>query len=123
MAVTSTPVFAQTMNVGALNAIVSTAINVELLVISNLLKPSIVFDVYQKWLIGDFFGFAFVTPVLLILFQPWPDTWTRQKFRNFVIYLFIAFIFGQAVFFGWFRDLVDLTGRGFLAIFIVAFFG
>ena len=104
-------------------ALLSTAMNVTLLVQGSFLLPEVVRDVYRQWFIGDFFGFAFVTPILLVLSQRWIQDWPKEKIIKLVVCLAIAFLFGQAVFFGWFKDYIDLTGRGFTAIFIIAIFG
>lgn len=106
-----------------LGAALSTTINVFLLWWSGLLSTEVVMNVYQKWFTGDFFGFAFITPILLVLFDPKLQDWNREKFIRFGCYYLLAIVYGQMVFFGWFKDYVDLTGRGFGVIFIIAFLG
>ena len=104
-------------------ALLSATINIQSLVWANLLSPDIVSDVYLKWFIGDFFGFAFFTPILLALSDRWIQDWPKEKIVKFSISLVIAFLFGQAVFFGWLKEYIDLTGRGFAVTFVIAFFG
>jgi diguanylate cyclase (GGDEF)-like protein/PAS domain S-box-containing protein len=104
-------------------ALFSSTINVTLLVQGSLLSPEVLSDVYRQWFIGDFFGFAFITPILLVLSQRWIQDWPKEKIIKLAVCLVIAFLFGQAIFFGWLKDYIDLTGRGFSAIFIVALFG
>lgn len=104
-------------------ALLSTTINIQSLVWANLLSSEIMSDVYLKWFIGDFFGFAFFTPILLVLSDRWIQDWPKVKIIKFAICLAIAFLFGQAVFFGWLKEYIDLTGRGFTAIFVIALFG
>ena len=104
-------------------AAISTALNVFFLVQGGLLSMGVVAGVYQKWFIGDFFGFAFFAPILLVLSERWIQDWPKEKILKFIAYLVIAFLFGQAVFFGWLREYLDLTGRGFSVFFIMAFFG
>ena len=104
-------------------ALLSTTINIQSLVWANVLSPEIVSDVYLKWFIGDFFGFAFFTPILLVLSDRWIQDWPKEKIIKFAICLAIAFLFGQAVFFGWLKEYIDLTGRGFTATIVIAFFG
>lgn len=104
-------------------ALLSTTINIQFLVRANVLSPEIVSDVYLKWFTGDFFGFAFFTPILLVLSDRWIQDWPKEKIIKFAICLAIAFLFGQAVFFGWLKEYLDLTGTGFAVTFIVAFFG
>lgn len=106
-----------------IGAAISTTINVFFLVQGGLLALDIVAGVYQKWFIGDFFGFAFFAPILLVLSERWIQDWPKEKIQKFIVYLAIAFLFGQAVFFGWLREYLDLTGRGFSVVFIMAFFG
>jgi diguanylate cyclase (GGDEF)-like protein/PAS domain S-box-containing protein len=106
-----------------IGALISTSINVFFLVQSGLLSLGIVAGVYQKWFIGDFFGFAFFTPILLILSKRSIQDWPKEKIIKFAIYLVMAFLFGQAVFFGWLQEYVDLTGRGFAVFLIISLFG
>jgi len=108
---------------GFAGALVSTALNVKLLVWGNVLPPEIISDVYLKWFIGDFFGFAFITPIILVLTQRWIQDWPKEKIVKFLICLVLAFLFGQAVFYGWLKEYLDLTGRGFTVVGIVALFG
>ena len=106
-----------------IGAAVSTTINIFFLVQGGLLAQGIIAGVYQKWFVGDFFGFAFFTPILLVLSEREMRGWPKDKIIKFTVYLTIAFLFGQAVFFGWLGEFVDLTGRGFAALFLIAFFG
>ena len=104
-------------------ALLSTTINVQVLVWGGLLSPEVVSDVYLKWFIGDFFGFAFFAPILLVLSEHWIQGWPKGKIIKLATCLVIAFLYGQAVFFGWGKEYIDLTGRGFAVIFAAAFFG
>ena len=107
----------------AVGAVISSTMNIQLLLWANVLTSNNIMSVYLKWMTGDFFGFAFVTPIILILSQWTIQNWPSKKIIHFSIYFVLAFLFGQVVFFGWFQEYVDLTGRGFLILFIVAFFG
>lgn len=106
-----------------IGAAISTSINILVLVQGGLLPIEALASVYPKWFIGDYFGFAFFSPILLVLSDPWIQKWPRQKIAKFAIYLALAFLFGQAVFFGWLKDYIDLTGRGFSVSFVIIFFG
>ncbi|MBU3626754.1 EAL domain-containing protein [Polynucleobacter sp. JS-Safj-400b-B2] len=106
-----------------IGAFVSTTINVKLLVWGNLLSPKIVNDVFQKWFIGDLFGFVFFTPILLVLSTRWIQDWPKRKQLIFALCLLASLVFEQAVFFGWLKEYIDLTGRGFAVLFVIAFFG
>jgi PAS domain S-box-containing protein len=109
--------------VSLIAAVLSTTINIQLLIWGSFMLPDNVFPAYHKWFIGDFFGLAFVTPVILVLHRPWISIWSKQKIGWFIFSLLGAFLFGQGVFFGWFKELIDLTGRGFFLFFVAAFFG
>lgn len=104
-------------------ASISATINTNFLVWGNLLPPENLSSVFTKWLTGDFFGMAFITPVLLVLHGAWYATWTKQKLLYLIASILVAFLLGQAVFFGWFKEYVDLTGRGNLYIFLLVFIG
>jgi diguanylate cyclase (GGDEF)-like protein/PAS domain S-box-containing protein len=106
-----------------IGALVSTLINVQLLVWGSSLPSKISSDVYQKWFTGDFFGFAFITPILLVLSTRWIQDWPKEKIAKFILYFVVSLVFGQAVFFGWLREYIDLTGRGFAVLFFIAVFG
>ncbi|QWD77385.1 EAL domain-containing protein [Polynucleobacter sp. MWH-Svant-W18] len=106
-----------------IGAFISTTINITFLVWGNELAPEMVSEVYRKWFIGDFFGFAFIAPILLTLSERWIQDWPKEKILKFCICLVIAFLLGQMIFMGWLKEYVDFTGRGFSVIFLAAFFG
>ena len=109
--------------ISAFAAIVSTSINTEFLKMGNLVVGD-AFDVYKKWYIGDFFGMAFFTPVLLILRQPLFSEWSIQKKTSFVIALLAMLVAGQMIFFGWLADdVLNLTSRANLLVFAMILFG
>jgi diguanylate cyclase (GGDEF)-like protein/PAS domain S-box-containing protein len=66
---------------------------------------------------------AFVTPAILILNGTWPKSWTKKKFIALSLFLMAIFVVGQAVFFGWFKEYVDVTGRGYSFLFMMAMMG
>ncbi len=106
-----------------LAALISTSLNIQFLIWGDLMPLDNLGPVYQKWFTGDYFGMAFVTPALLILSGSWPRSWNRQKTIYLSLILIAIFIFGQAVFFGWFKEYVDVTGRGYFFLFTMAFMG
>lgn len=105
-----------------IGALVSSTINVILLVWANLLPLPMANEVYRQWFIGDFFGFAFVAPIILVLSERWIDTLPKAKIARFIAYLILAVVVGQMIFFGWLKEYLDLTGIGFAVIFIITFF-
>lgn len=107
----------------AIAATVSTSINTQMLVWGGLVASENLFPIYLRWFKGDLFGLAFVSPIFLVLNQSWLHIWTKQKKCWFIFSISIAFLLGQAIFFGWFKEFIDLTGRGFFLIFITAYFG
>ena len=109
--------------VSLLAAAISTTLNIQFLILGGLMSSEALTEVYKKWFTGDFFGMAFVTPILLVLHQPGMFSWPKQKKYFFAVALFALFILGQAIFFAWFKEFVDLTGRGFFLIFLIALFG
>ncbi len=102
----------------AFAALISAFINVQNLKISGSVLPDI-YSIFTEWYIGDFFGMAFVAPIILILRQPWPK-WTDLKKAIFVILTLLIFFFGQMVFFGWFSEFINFTDRATLIFFAVA---
>lgn len=108
-------------------ALISTSINTQFLAAAGLIPPEKFISVFGKWITGDFFGMAFMTPVLLVLNGSWYKTWSRARLLYLVISLFAAFLVGQAIFLGWFKEYVDLTNRGnlyyFAIIFMALYFG
>lgn len=104
-------------------ALISTSLNIQFLIWGDLMPLDNLDLIYQKWFIGDYFGMAFVAPALLILNGTWPKSWTKKKFIVLSLVLIAIFILGQAVFFGWFKEYVDLTGRGYSLLFMMAMMG
>ena len=115
--------FLRLLAAGIVGATISTTINIFLLVQGGLLPAEAFASIYPKWFIGDYFGFAFFSPILLVLADRWIQDWPRKKIVKFAIYLVFAFLYGQAVFFGWLKEYIDLTGRGFSVSFLIIFFG
>ena len=104
-------------------ALISTTINIQFLTWGNLIPQTGLLLIYQHWFTGDFFGMAFISPIILVLHQPWISSWPKRKIIFFVFAFIATMVFGQAVFFGWFKELVDFSGRGFFFMFIIALFG
>lgn len=100
-------------------ALVSTLINTQFLAAAGLIPPEKFMAVFGKWMTGDFFGMAFLTPVLLVLNGAWYKSWTRLRLLCLSFSLFLAFILGQVIFLGWFKSYIDLTGRGYVYFFVV----
>ena len=115
--------YARLLIVSLIGAFISTTINIQFLTWAELLPQAGLLSIYQHWFIGDFFGMAFITPIVLVAHQPWLSVWPKKKVAFFLLAFFATFIFGQAVFLGWFKDLVDLSGRGFFFLFIATLFG
>ena len=115
--------YGQLLIIGLIAAALSSTINTRFLIWGSLISPDNLMPIYQKWFIGDFFGLVFITPIILVFHQAWVRTWSKQKIGWFVLSLAAAFLFGQGVFFGWFKEYFDLTGRGFFIIFTAAVFG
>ena len=105
-----------------IGATVSTSLNIEFMIWNDLLESSRASNVYIKWFTGDFFGFAFITPIILILYQPWDQSWDRRKYIFFALFFSVAFLFNQVIFLGWFKELIDVSDRGFMAFLLMACF-
>ena len=115
--------FASLFLVSSLAAAISSILNIQFLILDGLISPGNLMPIYKRWFTGDFFGLAFVTPILLVLHQPGIFSWPKQKQCLFIFSLLAAFLFGQAVFFSWLKEFVDLTERGMLFVFIITLFG
>ena len=109
--------------ISAIAAIVSASINIEFLKMGGLFSGDS-YEIYSKWYIGDFFGMAFFTPVLLILCQRLFSAWSMQKKAIFGLALAAMFLLGQIIFFGWFSDVVgNISNRATLMILGMILFG
>lgn len=102
-------------------AVISTSINTQFLLFASIISAENLKPVFIKWLTGDFFGMAFITPVLLVFQGDWYRAWSRRRVIFLTVSLIVASLVGQAIFFGWFKDFVNLTNRGNLYFFIVTF--
>ena len=114
--------YGRLLGASVVGAVLSTTLNIQFLIWAGLLTSENLLMVYAKWFTGDFFGLAFVTPIMLILCQSWDQSWGRRKYIAFILSFGLAFLIGQAVFLGWFKEFVDLTGRGYIAILIMTYF-
>lgn len=109
--------------VSLIAALIGTTINIALLNWNGFIAQADLFQVFRKWLIGDFFGMAFVTPIVMILRGDWYRSWSKRRLIYLATALFLGFLVGQAIFFGWFKEFVNLTNRGNLYFFMVTFMG
>lgn len=109
--------------VGLVASIISTTLNIQFLVWGGLIAPENFSSIYFKWLTGDYFGMAFVAPILLISSEPWIKHWSKARLFNLGVIIFISFLVGQAVFFGWFKEFLDLRGKGNLYLVLILFMG
>ena len=109
--------------IGAIAALISTSINIQFLVWGNLLPANNFMPVFQKWFTGDYFGMAFVAPIIIIFSKPWGISSDKGKFLKLIVFMVFAFLIGQAIFFGWFKDILDLTGKGNIYLFVLLVMG
>jgi len=104
-----------------LGSLISAGINTQFLAWSELIPQQNLIRVFQKWYLGDLFGLVLITPILLVMHQPWLKLWSKQKKVAFLFFILGTFLLGQAVFFGWLNEVFELSRRGFLFIFLIAF--
>ncbi len=109
--------------VSILAALISTSVNIQFLIWGGLLDSSNFSPVFKSWFTGDYFGLAFITPVLIILSKPWLILQDHSKTIRFLVIAVLAFLLGQGIFFGWFKEIVDLTGKGNLYLFFLILAG
>ena len=103
--------------VGFLSAAYSSSIATFVLHTTSDISSDRLYSIFILWYLGDFFGVAFITPVILILFSSWINTWPTQKKISFIIVIAALFMVGQIIFFGWFSDSFDLfAGRGYILL-------
>lgn len=114
--------FGRLIGASIIGTLISTTLNIQFLIWGGLLDSNIALMVYITWFMGDFFGLVFVTPIILILSQPWDQSWDRRKSLFFALFFGLAFLFNQAVFLGWFKEIIDLTDRGLTAFLLMACF-
>ncbi|MBU3539648.1 GGDEF domain-containing phosphodiesterase [Polynucleobacter sp. UB-Tiil-W10] len=75
--------------------------------------------VFYTWFIGDFFGAAFFTPVLLV-WRRFPKDWLKTpKLYEVLTFFGLVFLFGQGVLFGWLNtqfDEASFVNQGYLIL-------
>lgn len=109
--------------ISAFSALVSTYLNIGIFKLGGL-NVGDSLTIFTKWYLGDFFGMAFFTPVLLILCQSWNLNWSTQKKVSFYLSLLVTLIAGQAIFYGWFTDIFgDISSRAILLFIPIILFG
>ena len=114
--------FGLLIGASVIGALISTTLNIQFLIWGGLLDSNIALMVYVTWYTGDFFGLVFISPIILVLSRPWDQSWDRRKCLFFALFFGLAFLFNQAVFLGWFKEIIDLTERGLTTFFIMACF-
>jgi len=92
--------------VGILSASMSAAIGTSTLWWSAVIpKESIVINLINWWQ-GDFLGIILITPLILVWRHP-PYDWLNSRRMPEAIACFgLAWLFGQIIFLGWFKDLL-----------------
>jgi integral membrane sensor domain MASE1 len=115
--------FISLLFIGAIAALISTSINIQFLIWGNLIQANNFMPVFQEWFTGDYFGMAFVAPIIIILSKPWTIFSNKTRLLKLVVLLIFAFFLGQAIFFGWFKDSLDLTGKGNVYLFMLLLVG
>lgn len=104
-------------------SLISTTLNIQFLVWGGLIPIENFSSTYFRWFIGDYFGMAFIAPILLIFNESWIKNWSRHRLIHLGGILFISFLVGQSVFFGWFKEFVDLTDKGNLYLLLIVLIG
>ena len=84
--------YGRLLGASVVGAVLATTLNIQFLIWAGLLTSENLLMVYAKWFTGDFFGFAFVTPIILILCQSWDPSWGRRKYISFASTFGLAFL-------------------------------
>lgn len=111
------------LGISAIAALISTSLNIQFLIWGGLIPLDHLFPIYLKWFTGDFFGMAFIAPILLIFNKPWIASWSKKRVFWLVVILLASFCIGQGVFFGWFKEYVDITNKGNLYLILILLIG
>ena len=86
---------------------------------SGRAEPGQFQTVFYTWFIGDFFGAAFFTPVLLV-WRRFPKDWLKTpKLYEVITFFGLVFLFGQGVLFGWLNtqfEALNFENRGYLIL-------
>lgn len=105
-------------------AILSTVINLQVLSFYEMIPLGSWREIYRSWFISDFFGMAFITPIILILTTPFSDSISRRKWLPFFAYSLFSFLLGQVIFFEWFSGPMEwFLGRGNLLFLVMGLAG
>lgn len=85
-------------------ALISGLIDATVLYRAGLIDPGQFQNVFYTWFIGDFFGAAFFTPVILV-WRIFPKDWLKvPKLYEVLTFFGLVFLFGQAVIYGWLNN-------------------
>lgn len=84
------------------------------LFLSGLLSGSMFLPNLLYWWQGDVLGMLLITPLILV-WRQLPEDWShhRRRLLEASACFGLAFLFGQAIFLGWFHDLIGPIARGY----------
>lgn len=102
--------------VSVILALISSSLSTVLLIQAGLISNETPMNVFYTWFVGDFFGAAFFTPVILV-WRTVPREWFRApKLYEVLVFFGLVFLFGQAVIFGWLNNefsQLEFLNRGY----------
>ena len=98
---------------GALGSCVGALGGVTTLVQAGVLTHQDIPHNLMEWWQGDALGIVLVTPIILV-WRNFPYDWfKRDRLTETIICFGLAFLSGQIIFLGWFKDTFGITARGY----------
>ena len=102
--------------VSVITALVASSLSTLLLMHAGLSENDTYLNIFYTWFVGDFFGAAFFTPVILVWRTAPKDWFKTPRLYEVLVFFGLVFLFGQAVIFGWLHNefaQLEFLNRGY----------
>ena len=98
---------------GALCSCVAALIGVTTLLLTDIVPRQAVGQNLLQWWQGDTLGIFLVAPMILVWRNLPYDWFKRDRITETIVCFGLAFLAGQIIFLGWFKDTFGITARGY----------
>lgn len=99
--------------IGSLCSLISAAIGVSMLYLANIVSADMFLPSFIRWWQGDILGIIIICPLITLFTKVTERVLSKELYLHIIFCFGLAFLLGQAIFLGWFDQLLAVYAKPF----------
>ncbi|HSC75145.1 MAG TPA: response regulator [Pseudomonadales bacterium] len=99
--------------IGSVCSLISAATGVSMLYMANIVSADVFLHSFIRWWQGDILGIVIICPLITLCTKDTERALTKKLFLHLLLFFGLAFLLGQAIFLGWFNQLLAFYAKPF----------